>query len=102
MPHVTPSSSLPSVRRRRPSSIEREKTSISIRADVLAAAREIVQAGEAENLSAFVEVALEEKMKRTKRAALYSAYAAAANDPSFLRDMNVVSGAFDSAANDGL
>lgn len=96
------STAITAIRRRRSGSINREKTSLSIRADVLEAAREVVHAGEAENLSAFVEAALEEKLQRTKRAALYNAYEAAARDPEFMRDMDSASAAFEPATRDGL
>lgn len=94
--------SIPALRRRRRDQALRERTSLSLRADVLEAAKEIVQAGQAENLSAFVEDALEEKVRRTRRAALYAAYAEAANDPAFLRDMDDVSNRFSNADTDGL
>jgi len=94
--------SLPVFRRRRKDQASRERTSLSLRADVLAAAKEIVQAGEAENLSAFVESALEDKVRRTKRAALYAAYEEAAGDKDFLRDMQDVSTSFSNAETDGL
>lgn len=81
---ATPSQAL---RRRRQDQRPREKTSLSLRADVLEAAKEIVQSGAAENLSAFVESAVEEKVKRTRRAALYAAYEAAAEDREFQRSM---------------
>ncbi|MBA3580176.1 MAG: type II toxin-antitoxin system CcdA family antitoxin [Gemmatimonadaceae bacterium] len=80
----------------------RERTSLSLRADVLEAAKEIVQAGQAENLSAFVEDALDEKIRRTRRAALYAAYDKAASDPAFLRDMDDVGKRFSNADTDGL
>jgi len=93
---------LPATRRRRPGKAPREKTSLSIRADVLDAAREIVRAGEAENLSALVEVALEEKLMRSRRAALYEAYEVAAQDADFMNDMRAVSKQFESMVIDGL
>jgi hypothetical protein len=102
MPHAPPPTRLPGIRRRRPSTVPREKTSLSIRADVLEAAREVVQAGEAENLSALVEAALEEKLRRTRRAALYGAYEAAAQDAEFMSDMRSVSEQFEPSASDGL
>ena len=89
-------------RRRRQSVAPRERTSLSLRADVIEAAKQIVQAGVAENLSAFVEQALEEKLLRTKRAALYAAYDEAQHDPVFAADMNAVTKSFATADNDGL
>lgn len=54
--------------------------------------------GKAENLSAFVESAIEEKLRRTKRADLYAAYDAAATDVEFQKSMSAV--AHDFAASD--
>lgn len=89
-------------RRRRQSGTARERTSLSLRADVVAAAKRVVEAGEAENLSAFVEEALEEKLLRTKRAALYAAYDEARNDAVFVADMNAVAASFARTEGDGL
>jgi hypothetical protein len=89
-------------RRRRFSEAPRERTSLSLRADVVDAAKQVVQAGEAENLSAFVEAALEEKLLRSKRAALYSAYDEALTDPLFTADMNAITKSFTPADSDGL
>src|SRR5688572_14404226 len=89
-------------RRRRKGVAPRERTSLSLRADVIEAAKEVVRAGVAENLSAFVEQALEEKLLRTKRAALYAAYDEAQHDPVFAADMNAVTKLFATADNDGL
>ena len=92
----------PSAPRRRRQDQPRQKTSLSIRAEVLDAAKELVRAGEAENLSAFVEAAVDEKIRRTKRAALYEAYVAAARDDAFVSDMRSVGEAFRQTDADGL
>jgi hypothetical protein len=73
-----------------------------LRTDVLEAAKEIVQSGGAENLSAFVESAVEEKLRRTKRAALYSAYEEAAQDEAFMARMNSITRDFAATEADGL
>lgn len=93
---------LPSIRRRRQDQVARERTSLSLRADILEAAKEIVQLGQAENLSAFVESAVEEKVRRTKRAALYAAYEEAAQNDAFQQTMAAVSDDFRSSETDGL
>lgn len=90
------------VRRRRQDQVARERTSLVIRADVLEAAKEIVTAGRAENLSAFVEAAVEEKVRRTRRNDLYSAYAEAAADQAFKESMSSVSRHFEPSEADGL
>lgn len=61
-----------------------------------------VGAGEAENLSAFVEAAVREKLRRSKRAGLYNAYLEASQDPAFMSDMSEVSGQLSGADGDGL
>ena len=92
----------PALRRRRQKGTPREKTSLSLRADVLNAAKKIVQAGGAENLSAFVESALEEKLLRSRRGALYAAYEDAAKDGGFMSRMNSVTQSFAATQVDGL
>ena len=88
--------------RRRHSQVPREKTSLSLRADVLAAAKAVVLSGEAENLSAFVELAVQEKLRRTKRDALYAAYEAAARDDQFRQNMAEVMRDFAVTDSDGV
>lgn len=97
-----PVAGFPTLRRRRHDQSPRERTSLSLRSDVLKAAKEIVQAGEAENLSAFVESAVEEKLRRTKRAALYAAYEEAAQDQQFMARMDSVTRSFAATETDGL
>ena len=91
-----------SPKRRRKDQVPREKTSLSLRADVLEAAKQIVSSGKAENLSAFVEMAVEEKVRRTKRAELYASYEAAAKDQRFQESMSHVTGEFEESIADGL
>lgn len=78
------------------------KKSFTLHADVVQAADAAVSAGEAENLSAFVEAAIQEKLRRTKRSSLYSAYQAAARDPEFMADMTSVAAQCDASSADGL
>lgn len=93
---------MPGLRRRRQDHSTRERTSLSLRADVLEAAREIVRSGDAENLSAFVESAVEEKLRRTKQAVLYAAYEEAAQDDQFMARMSSVTRGFAGTEADGL
>lgn len=79
-----------------------EKTALTFHAGVLDAVDDAVGAGLAPNRSAFVEAAVQEKLTRTRRATLYQAYAAAAQDPAFLADMRAVETAFDRTVDDGL
>lgn len=90
------------LRRRRQDQAPRERTSIKLRSDVLEAAKHIVQAGHAQNLSAFVESAVEEKVRRTKRAALYASYVEAASDPDFQQRMNSVTRDFSNTETDAM
>jgi hypothetical protein len=61
-----------------------------------------VHEGGAENLSAYVEAAIEEKLRRTRRDVLYDAYTAASQDATFMADMRGVSRHFTRAVADGL
>jgi Arc/MetJ-type ribon-helix-helix transcriptional regulator len=88
--------------RRRRSDTRTVKKSFTLHEDVVEAANAAVGAGEAENLSAFVEAAIEEKLRRGKRERLYSAYQEAAQDPAFMGEMREVTAAFDHTGTDGL
>jgi hypothetical protein len=61
-----------------------------------------VHEGGAENLSAYVEAAIEEKLRRSRRGELYDAYTAASQDAAFMADMRGVSKDFKRAVADGL
>lgn len=102
MGQVAPVFPSPSViRRRRQSETPTVRKSLSLHADVLQAAEAAVDEGEAANLSAFVEEAVQEKLRRSKRSKLYAAYAAAAQDPAFMADMREMTAAFATTTNDG-
>ena len=87
---------------RRRDQVEREKTSQSLRSDVVHAAKALVQAGHADNLSAFVEAAVQEQVRRIERAALYAAYESAAQDTEFQQSMAEVTREFSASDLDGL
>lgn len=95
------SSSVPTRRRPR-SETPTVRKSVTLHADILRAAEVAVDAGGAANLSAFVEEAVEEKLRRSKRSQLYAAYAEAARDPAFMAEMREVTLAFDATTGDGL
>lgn len=61
-----------------------------------------VREGGAENLSAYVEAAIEEKLRRSRRDELYDAYSAASHDAHFMADMRGVAKDFKRAVADGL
>ena len=79
-----------------------EKRAFTLHAHVMAAVKEAVGQGFAPNQSAFVEVAIREKLQRTKRAQLDQAYALAAVDPTFLSEMESISAEYESTTSDGL
>lgn len=95
-------STLSGARRRRRGEVPTVKKSFTLHEDVVRAIDAAVRSGEVENQSAFVEAAIEEKLRRGKRAKLYRAYDAAARDPAFMADMQAVSAQLDGATADGL
>lgn len=100
---MTPSiQDAPASRRRRRSENPTVKKSFTLHEDVVQAAAAAVFEGAAENLSAFVEQAIEEKLRRANRAKLYEAYAEAAQDPAFMSDMREVATGFEAVVGDGL
>lgn len=103
MAHVAQafSTSLP-IRRRRRSETPTVRKSVTLHADTLQAAEAAVEAGGAVNLSAFVEEAVQEKLRRSRRSQLYAAYAEAAQDAAFMADMREATLASDAAIGDGL
>ncbi|MCA2987093.1 hypothetical protein [Gemmatimonas sp.] len=96
------STAAPTVRRRSRGGAPLEKRAFSLHANVIQEARAAVADGLAPNLSAFVEAAVIEKLRRSRRARLYEAYAVAANDPAFMADMEQLTTAYDATAADGL
>jgi Arc/MetJ-type ribon-helix-helix transcriptional regulator len=102
MVRVAKNAAVSIVRRRRRAEVRTVKKSFTLHEDVVQAADAAVGSGEAENLSAFVEAAIEEKLRRSKRAKLYRAYDQAAQDPAFMADMHEVTARFDATSADGL
>lgn len=90
------------VRRRRHSAGRMIKISFSLQADVVSAIKRAVRQGRAESASAFVERAIREQLRWTKRHVLYQSYAEAARDPAFSDDVAGTARAFDTAIADGL
>lgn len=78
------------------------KVSFSLQADVVNAIKRAVRDGRAESASAFVEQAIREQLRWTKRHVLYQSYAEAACDPAFSEDVDDTARAFDTAVADGL
>ena len=90
------------IRRRARDEGPRVKASFTLHEQVINAVKTAVAEGHAENASAFVEDAVTEKLRRSRRAALYAAYEEAAQDAVFRADMEATARAFDVAAKDGL
>jgi Arc/MetJ-type ribon-helix-helix transcriptional regulator len=90
------------IRRRRRSGGSVTKISFSLRADVVNAIKRAVREGRAESASAFVEEAIREQLRWTRRRNLYQSYAEAARDPAFAGDLDDTARAFDTAIADGL
>jgi Arc/MetJ-type ribon-helix-helix transcriptional regulator len=102
MARMVPTVSSAMVRRRRRSEIPTVKKSFTLHTDVVEAVDAAVAAGEAANMSAFVETAIQEKLRRSKRDRLYGAYQQAAQDAAFMADMVAVSAQLDATSADGL
>jgi len=102
MPVVARAAAGQIVRRRRRAAVPTVKKSFTLHVDIVQPLDAAVGEGEADNLSAFVEAAIEEKLRRTQRAKLYAAYRAAALDTTFMADMRDVTARFDALVADGL
>lgn len=89
-------------RRRRRRSVPMVRKSFTLHEDTADALDAAVAAGEAESLSAFVEAAIQERLRRSKRNQLRRAYEQAAEDPDFIDAVQMVTKGFDVAAADGL
>ena len=79
-----------------------KKTGYQIRLSVVQAVRDAVDQGAAESQNAFVERALVRELEELRRRQVYDAYAEAAGDPAFLKDMGAVTEAYDPWAGEGL
>lgn len=77
------------------------KKSFTLHEDVVREAESAVNGGAAENLSAFVEEAVMEKLRRGRRAQLFESYQEAVKDAEFVADMSAVQSQFDASAADG-
>ena len=79
-----------------------KKTGYQIRDSVAKAVREAVDEGAAESQNAFVERALVRELRELRRRRVYEAYAEAAGDPAFLKDMGATTEAYEPSIDDGL
>jgi hypothetical protein len=100
----TPSADMIGTRRRRRSSASEplRKISLQISESVYEAVRSLVTAGEAASTNVFFEEAVRARLRERRKAKVYAAYAQAARDPAFMRDMNADLEAFDVTLSDGL
>ncbi|MDB4906328.1 MAG: hypothetical protein JWO05_1112 [Gemmatimonadetes bacterium] len=72
------------IRRRSRTGTPIARRTFTLHEDVVAAAESAVAAGAAANLSAFVEMAIEAKLREMERARLLDDYQEASNDPEFM------------------
>lgn len=79
-----------------------KKTGYQVRLSVARAVRDAVEQGAAESQNAFVERALVRELKELRRRRVYEAYADAASDPEFRKEMGATTEAYEPAAGDGL
>lgn len=79
-----------------------KKTGYQIRLSVAQAVREAVDKGAAKSQNAFVERALVRELSEIRRRQVYEAYAEAAGDPAFLKDMGEATEAYEHTTGDGL
>lgn len=98
----SPKSSLPRSRRRSPAADPLKKTTLQMHTSTLEAVKRAVDSGAAASQNEFVEEAILSRLREIRRAKVYAAYAEAAADPLFMRDMEEVTDAFDAAVDDGL
>ncbi len=89
--------------RRRPTSGDPlKKVTLRLHSRVAEAVRAAVDAGEAPSTDVFVEEAVVAALRERRRRRLFAAYAEAAQDPTFVADMEDTAWAFDVAVGDGL
>jgi hypothetical protein len=95
-------SNIPVRRRRTGGADPLEKMSFQLHASVAEAIRSMVKAGHAPSANVFVEEAVKQRLRERRRDRVYSAYAAAAQDPAFMAEMAKIEREFDLAVGDGL
>lgn len=100
-PFATAAKPKPVPRRRRADSKTVKKT-FTLAEETVRLLTAAVRESGAANLSAYVEAAIEEKLRRSRRDELYDAYQAASRDAHFMADMRGVAKDFKRAVADGL
>ena len=93
---------MPPTRRTKGPADSPRKSGWQVRSSVAEAVRQAVAAGAAASQNAFVERALIRELQELRRRRVYEAYAEAASDARFKKDMAAVEGAFEAATSDGL
>lgn len=89
-------------RRRASSADPLKKVTLRLHTRVAEAVRVAVASGEAPSADVFVEQALIAAFRERRRERLYQAYAEAADDATFVKEMTEVSTAFEPALHDGI
>lgn len=80
-----------------PARAKARKATFSLRPDLLSALDDAIAKGAAPSKNALVEQALRLELRRIRRRALAAAWEEAARDPLFMRDVEEVQAAFESA-----
>lgn len=96
--------SVPSTQRRRRSASSEplQKMSFQLHASVADAIRAVVKAGDSPSANAFVEEAVKERLRERRRERVYAAYAEAAQDQKFMKEMLETDRIFDVTVGDGI
>ena len=102
MPRSAPPAKPKLIPRRRRADSRTVKKTFTLAEETVRLLTAAVREGGAENLSAYVEAAIEEKLRRSRRDELYDAYQAATHDAHFMADMRGVAKDFKRAVADGL
>jgi hypothetical protein len=79
-----------------------KKVTLRLHSSVASAIRGIVSSGSAPSADAFVEDAVLARLRELRREKVYADYAAAAQDPAFMRDMADAVAAFEPTIADGI
>lgn len=91
----------PALRRRSTAADPLKKVTIRLRTKVTDAVRVVVESGDAPSTDAFVEDAVIAALRERRRQRLYAAYAEAAEDQSFMKEMADTAQAYEVTLHEG-
>jgi len=89
-------------RRRSTAADPLRKVTLRLHEKLTTAIRRLVESGEAPSTDAFIEDAIVARFREQRRARVYAAYAAAAQDDAYRAEMDELNDAFDVTTSDGL